>query len=372
MKRKKLRYALIGAGHISQVAVLPSFTHCKSSELSLIVSSDEKKRKVLGAKYKVHVCSPDEFEGYASELGVDVVYIAEPNHLHKEFTLRAAKAGMHVLCEKPMAVNSKECQEMIDACQVNRVKLMIAYRLHFEEATLTAIDLVNRKNKIGDLRLFQSLHSQPTNFPNIRTMPISQGGGPTYDVGVYDINASRYIFQEDPISVFAQSANNGKPPYRDIEEAMSVILKFPEEKLATMLYSFGAADTETMRVVGTKGDLQIDPAYGYVGDKKMKITVEDKSSEKTFHAKDQFAGEIDYFSECVLKNKEPEASGKEGLIDIQIVEAIHESARTGAVIQLNLSTKKVRPNVRLVHNRPPVKNPPKPFHAQAPSRKKAA
>jgi predicted dehydrogenase len=121
---------------------------------------------------------------------------------------------------------------------------------------------------------------------------------------------------------------------------MSVILKFPEEKLATMLYSFGAADTETMRVVGTKGDLQIDPAYGYVGDKKMKITVEDKSSEKTFHAKDQFAGEIDYFSECVLKNKEPEASGKEGLIDIQIVEAIHESARTGAVIQLNLSTKK--------------------------------
>jgi predicted dehydrogenase len=369
----RIRYAVVGLGYISQDAVLPAFKNCEKSELTALVSGDAQKLKVLGDKYGIkNLFSYEQYEECLQSGLVDAVYIALPNHLHRPYTEKAAENGIHVLCEKPMAVTSDECQSMINCCKRNQVKLMIAYRLHFEEANLKAIDLVNRQKRLGDVRMFQSVHSQLTGYPNIRTLPVSQGGGPTFDIGVYDINASRYIFQDEPVSVFAQSANSGKEPFKDIEETMSVILKFPQERLASIIYSFGTSTTDTYRVVGTKGDLQLSPAYSYLGDKSIQLTVNEEVENLSFKARDHFGPEFDYFSECILENKSIEPSGHEGLTDLQIIEAIYKSAQTGKIISLApLQKKKEKPQIKMEKRAPAVEEP-QPFHAQSPSKKEAA
>ena len=141
---------------------------------------------------------------------MDAVYLVLPNHLHREYVVRAAEAGVHVLCEKPMAVTEEDCKAMIEAADANKVKLMIAYRLHFEEANLEAIRLL-KSGKLGNPRIFDSAFSQQVADDNIRvTEPVEKGGGPVYDMGIYCINAARYLFQAEPAAVLASSANNGE------------------------------------------------------------------------------------------------------------------------------------------------------------------
>src|ERR1700722_15183789 len=192
--KKKTRYAVVGLGHLAQVAVLPAFRNTPNSELTAIVSGEDTKRKKLGKKYGLeHVYSYDDYDKALAV--VDAVYLVLPNHLHREYAVRAANAGVHVLCEKPMAVTEEDCKAMIDAANKNAVKLMIAYRLHFEEANLEAIRLA-KAGKLGNLRIFDSAFSQVVVADNIRvTEPVSKGGGPVYDMGTYCINAARYLFQ---------------------------------------------------------------------------------------------------------------------------------------------------------------------------------
>ena len=371
--QRKIRYAVIGLGYIAQNAVLPAFKNTKQSELTALISGDEDKLKVLGKKYRVKNLFKYEDYDQALRSGIfDAVYIALPNEQHAEYTIRAANAGIHVLCEKPMALNTQECLDMITACEENHVLLMIAYRLHFEKTHLTAIQMACDKKTLGDLRIFQSIHSQLSTSHNIRTLPVSKGGGPTYDIGVYDINASRYLFRAEPISVSAQSANGGKPAFKNIEESMSVILRFPGERLASIIYSFGAVDTDTLRVAGTEGELSIDPAYTYHGPKILRYSHGGGASRsRGFKARDHFSPEMDYFSVCILDNKTVEPSGWEGYADIRIVEAILESARTGELVGLPEFTRKDRPVPRLEKTRPPVEVE-RVYHSKAPSKKKAA
>src|SRR4051794_37847345 len=151
---KTIRYAVVGLGHIAQVAVLPAFKHAERSSLTALVSGDATKRKKIGRKYKVpHVYSYEEYGECLANEEVDAVYIALPNDMHCEYTVRAAEAGKHVLCEKPMAVTEDECRRMIAAAEANRVKLMIAYRLHFEEANLKVLEMI-RQGEIGEPRFF--------------------------------------------------------------------------------------------------------------------------------------------------------------------------------------------------------------------------
>src|SRR6187401_889046 len=165
---RPVRYAVVGLGHIAQVAVLPAFAHARrNSKLVAVVSDDRTKRRELTKRYRLeHAFSYAQFEDCLNE--VDAVYIALPNSMHAEYTIRAAKAGVHVLCEKPMAVTVNECQRMIDACKKNGVKLMVAYRLHFEEINLNAIDLI-RKGRIGEPKFFNSSFSMTVRPGNIRT-----------------------------------------------------------------------------------------------------------------------------------------------------------------------------------------------------------
>lgn len=176
--KKVIRYAVVGLGHIAQVAVLPAFAHAKrNSTLVALVSGTQKKLKVLGRRYGVkRLYDYDDVDELFASGDIDAVYIALPNDMHKEYTVKAARAGLHVLCEKPMAVAVRECEEMIRETRKAKVKLMIAYRLHFERANLEAAQLAS-SGKLGDLRYFSSDFSMQVNEGNIRLRPVTAGGG---------------------------------------------------------------------------------------------------------------------------------------------------------------------------------------------------
>lgn len=365
--QRKIRYAVVGQGYISQIAVLPAFTNAtKNSELVAIISDDPVKLKKLSKTYGVaYTGSYDDYDTLLKSGEVDAVYIALPNHMHCEYTLRAARAGIHVLCEKPMAVTDAECKKMIQACEKHQVKLMIAYRLHFEKANLSAIKLV-QSGRIGVPRIFNSVFTmQVRDEDNIRLRK-ETGGGPLYDIGIYCLNAARYLFRAEPIEVFAFTANNKQQRFHEVEEMASAVLRFPGERLATFSCSFGAADVSVYDVVGSKGHLRVDPAYEMADDLKYKVTVNGKSRERVFTMRDQFAPQLLYFSDCILRDATPEPSGREGRIDVSIINALYKSAKTGRPVSLEALKKDALPTLNQEQSRPAVKKP-KLIHVDKPS-----
>ena len=327
-----IRYGIIGLGHIAQVAMLPAFAHARrNSRLTALVSDDPKKRGLVGRKYRIDkTYGYDDYDACLEE--VDAVYIALPNSMHAEYTIRAAEAGVHVLCEKPMAVTADECERMIEACRAHRTKLMIAYRLHFEEINLAVIDLV-RKNRIGSPKFFNSSFSLTVREGDIRTDK-ELGGGTLYDIGVYCINAARHIFRAEPKEVMAISVNSGSSKLAEIDESTGALMRFDGERVAAFVTSFNAADVGSYRIVGTKGQIRVDPAYEYAEGLSYELTLDGKTTRKKIGKRDQFAPELLYFSDCILRDRDPEPSGEEGLQDVRIVTALYESAETGKAVQL--------------------------------------
>lgn len=354
---RQIAYAVVGLGHIAQAAVLPAFGHAgENSKLVALVSGDPEKQEKLARKYKVGVYGYDDFERCVQENGVEAVYIALPNSMHAEFTERAARLGLHVLCEKPMATTVEQSQRMIAACEDANVKLMIAYRLHFEEANLRAVEAV-RNGEIGEPRVFSSTFSFQVATDNIRTQR-AMGGGVLWDIGVYCLNAARYLFRAEPIEVFAYTAGGRDARFLETEEAASVVLRFPGDRLATFTASFGAAATAKYQLLGTDGQLEMNNAYEYQG--PLELTVTDKKGKRrTLKTKgrDQFAPELVYFSRCILENRRPEPDGYEGLADVRIIEAAYESAQTDRPIKLEQVQKRLRPTGDQVMNKPAVDEP---------------
>jgi predicted dehydrogenase len=367
---KTIRYAVVGLGHISQNALLPSFKNAKNSELAALVTGDAKKRKELADIYELDpgsTFSYEQFDECLASRKIDAVYIGLPNHLHFDYTLRAAKAGVHVLCEKPMAVDERECEQMIEACGNAGVKLMIAYRLHFEPANLEAVQIAS-SGKLGDLRIFTSSFSQQTQGDNVRLKePESRGGGSLYDMGVYCINAARYLFRDEPIEVTAAAANNGELRFRGSPEMTSAVLRFPEERLATFVTSFGAASLSEYTLLGTDGWLRLSPAYDYQIPLALELAIgEDEPKRKKFRKHDQFGPELTYFSACILNDREPEPSGLEGLCDVRVIRAIQKAAETQKPVRLEPIAKPERPSKvqQITH---PAVEPPELIHASSPS-----
>jgi glucose-fructose oxidoreductase len=355
---QKIRYAVVGLGYIAQIAVLPAFKHAsKNSQLAALVSDDPEKLRTLSEEYSVkRTASYDEYDDFLRSGEIDAVYIALPNHLHAEYTIRAADAGIHVLCEKPMAVTTEECIRMIESAEQNDIKLMIAYRLHFEKANLKAVEIV-KSGKLGVPRFFDSTHSMQVKEGNIRLVDESQGGGPVYDIGIYSLNAARMMFRDEPDEVFAFRAKGESPRFKDADEMTTAVLRFPNDRLAAFTCSFGAADTSMYRIIGTEGDLRVEPAFEYAGDLVHHLTQQGKTRKRTFKKRDQFAPEIEYFSDCILRNKKPEPSGEEGLIDVQIIQAIFESSRTGSAIPIEPIRKQRRPEPDQDIQKPAIDKP---------------
>lgn len=371
-----IRYAVVGLGYISQVAILPAFKNVKNSKLVALVSGDRRKRKLLGTKYKVpFLYDYSDYEKCLKSGNIDAVFIALPNHLHHEYAIKAAQAGIHVLCEKPMAVTSQQCWEMIEASDAGKVKLMVAYRLHFDKPNLFSVEL--GRGSIGKLKVFESFFSMPVKAKNIRTLPRHMGGGPLYDIGIYCINASRYLFQAEPEEVISASFNTSKvsqantPEFQNIDETFSIILRFPGERCAQFVCSFGCADVSEFRLVGTKGHLYLENAYQYSEERLMKLKIGEKSVSKKFKPTDQFGPELIYFSDCILKDKIPEPSGYEGLADIKIIEAIFQSADQKSAVRISEVKKGERPDMRQIMEKQAVERPSL-VHAEEPSKEEAA
>lgn len=365
--KKRIRYAVVGAGNIAQVAVLPAFVHThENSELAAIVSNDPLKRAALGKRYRVATGSYDELETLIERERIEALYLALPNQLHRSFTERAVRTKVHVLCEKPMAMRSEDCVAMIDACEAADLRLMIAYRLHFDEANLRAIAIV-RAGRIGEPRYFSAEFSQQVRPGNIRTRAAT-GGGALFDLGIYCVNAARFLFQAEPITVLGQQATSMTDErFGAVDEMTTGVLRFPGTRFAQFTASQGAADMDSLRIVGTEGELRLEPAFGYASDPLLSVKVAGKTEQKRFRVGDQFGPEILYFSDCILRRVRPEPSGMEGLADVRVLEAIARSARTGARVSLDPFDPGARPGLSQRIRKPAVPAPPL-VRAPSPSR----
>jgi len=350
--KEQVRYAVVGAGNIAQVAVLPAFAHAEeNSRLVAVISGDSEKRRVLRERYELELDGNyDELESVLERGQIDAVYLATPNAHHRDFALRAAAQGVHVLCEKPLAPSTEDCRKMVDACAAREVKLMVAYRLHFEEATLAALDVV-RSGRIGEPRLFSAFFTHVVRGGDIRRDP-DEAGGASYDLGVYCINAARNLFDAEPISVMADMVE------RDgVDDTTTVLLRFPRQQMAQFCVSNSVAGVSSYRIAGTEGDLRVEPAFEYVGELEHHLTIGEETKSRSFRKGDQFAPELRYFSDCILNDREPEPSGEEGWCDVRVVEAILESARTQRPVTLAAHQRQRRPGLAQGDHAPPIKKP---------------
>jgi predicted dehydrogenase len=340
--KRQVGYAVVGLGHISQHAVLPAFAHAKNTRLVAVISSDEEKRKKVGKRYRCDAYGYEDLELCLARPDIDAVYIGEPNDKHAEFVLRCAKAGVHVLCEKPLAVSEEECRRMINACDEAGVRLMTAYRLHFEPANLEVVKLIEQ-GKIGELRYFSSTFAYQIKPGNVRTNA-ERGGGAIWDLGVYCINAARYLFRADPVEIFALPLLRPKDPrFEEVHEGMSVLLKFEGERTAQFTVSFGSATQCDYRIVGTKGYIELSNAYEYEAVRELKLVTGERTAKRKLKATDQFAPELIAFARAILEGTVLEPDGEEGLRDVRIIVAALKSVREGRPLNLSWPAPRRRP-----------------------------
>ena len=349
--------AVIGQGFFAQDAILPAIEQLDDIELSALVSGSQRKLDELGERYRVKTrVHYDQLDTLLASGHVDAVYIATPNDLHAQLTVIAARHGVHVLCENPMAPTDVECLQMIRACEHKHVKLMIAYRLHFESANMVAVELA-RGGEIGEARVFGSTFTQQVREGNVRLQP-RRGEGPLYDAGIYAINAARYLFRTEPVEVTALRFASRDARFTAVDEACAVTLRFPNDCVAQFACSFGAHDRSHFELIGTEGVITLNNAYDYAKRQVMNVEGRHGPRSRTFEVRDQVAAELEYFARCVYQDKEPEPSGWEGLADIRIIQAALVSARFGRTVPIDPLPRISRPDLGLAINVEPHPRPP--------------
>jgi predicted dehydrogenase len=361
-----VRFAVVGLGNFAQTAVLPAFANAgDKAKLAALVTGDVEKAAKLSRKYKVPAYSYDDYEGLLHSGQIEAVYIVVPNSEHRTYAEPAARAGVHVLCEKPLAYSVEDAQAIVCTCHKHKVRLMTAYRLHFEEGNLAAIEAAH-SGEIGEARLFTSVHTMQIAPENIR-VDLSLGGGPLEDIGIYCLNAARYIFKAEPEEVTAFAVRGKDRRFKEVPEAVSATLRFPKDRLATFLCGFGETKVSEYQVIGTEGILKMNPAFTWNADIEQTVSHKEKSKTSTFKHRDQVAAEIGYFSDCIRQNKKPEPSGQEGLLDVRIIDALRRSYLGHRTIKLRPLAKKKRPHPGQSIKRSPAKKPA-PVKAPSPSK----
>ncbi len=323
----KVRYAVVGAGWISQGAFMPGVAHTGNSEMTAIVTGDEEKAQALGKRYGIE--NTYHYDAYLAALDsgqFDAIYVALPNWQHREFTVPALERGIHVLLEKPMATSEDDCRAIQAAADSTGAKLLIAYRLHFEPATLEAIRMV-RAGGLGKARLFTSAFSQHVAKSNHRAKH-GFWAGPVADLGPYPINACRNLFGAEPTEAMAWGLRHKEFGF-DFDDTVSVLLRFPGDRMAQFTVAYGLNAHNHYRIHGTDGDLLVQPGFMFPGPLKHTLTMGETTTERSFPAVDQFGGETQYFSDCILHDRPVEPDGEEGLLDVRVVAAIGRALETG-------------------------------------------
>ncbi|MCR5889038.1 Gfo/Idh/MocA family oxidoreductase [Hymenobacter sp. J193] len=338
---KRVGYALVGLGHLTLEELLPAFGECKKSKPVALVSGSPEKLKKVAAQYgiKPESCySYQDYEKLKDNPEVHAIYIVLPNSLHAEYVIRGAKTGKHILCEKPMANSARECELMIDACKKANVKLMVAYRIQYEPYNRQVRQMI-RDAKFGKVKYIQTQNSQSSANPDHwRHKKALAGGGALPDIGLYCLNTSRFVLGTEPTEVFAYSHSTpGNPLFKEVEEMMSWQMRFPDGVIVNCITHYNTHDSRFYRVNAERGWLHLDNAYAYQGQRLQTSHAEGKvkiQNQITLPTKNQFAAEMDHFSECILENKQPHTPGEEGLQDHRIMEAIYQSAREGRPVKL--------------------------------------
>ncbi len=338
----RVGYAVVGLGRIAVGRVLPALQKAKRSRVVSLVSGDRAKAGKLARQYGVRdaaVLDYASFDRIAADPAIEVVFIALPNSQHAEFTIRAARAGKHVLCEKPMATSVRDCERMIEACDKVGVKLMIAYRSQFEPNSRRIVKWV-REGRLGPLQELVSANSQNMGDPaQWRLKRALAGGGPLPDVGIYCINAARFLSGEEPFEVAGTVHQpKGDPRFTEVEASVQFVLRFPSGFVATCSSSYAAHKSQFLRLTGTLASVDMNPAYAYQGVRMELHRVEqdeDVVERPQIAEADQFERELDAMSRSIRENTRPHAPGEEGLADQRIVEAIYRAAATGRTVKLD-------------------------------------
>ena len=328
---KKLGYAIVGLGGYGLGIIIPQFKNCQHSKLVALVSGDAAKAKRVAAEHGVPETGIYDYKSYdklKDNPDVDVIYICLPVFMHAEYTVRGAAAGKHILCEKPMALSSAECETMIAASKKAGKKLMIGYRSHFEPHNLEAIRLA-RAGAIGKLRYFRSEHGFMTSGTSSwRLKKALSGGGSLMDIGIYALQAARYMTGEEPVAVYAkETTDRSDPRFREVEDMIEFQLEFPSGVIGSCMSMYSANQNHIL-LMGEKGRIELEPGTGYSG---QRMWVGDGRTNEVKPppgpGATQWAGQLDHMSQCVSKNREPIVPGEEGLRDMRIIEAIYKSAR---------------------------------------------
>jgi predicted dehydrogenase len=330
---RKIGYCIVGLGRISMNQFMPGILKSKYSRVTAVVSGHRPKAERIAAQYRVpskNIYNYQNYDAIADNKDIDAVYIALPNGMHAEYTIRAAKAGKHVLCEKPMCNTVAEAEQMIAACRNAKRKLMIAYRCHYESTNLKAVQLI-REGQLGSIQSIESgfgFNIRPGEWRLNRKLA---GGGPLMDVGIYSLNACRYLTGEEPVSVKAVSSvvdHDGR--FREVEENVSWTMKFPSGAVAACNTTYGAGLVGFFRVHGSKGVLEVDPAFFYDG-QYLRAQIGGEKIDELNPQKDpyQFTAEADHFAQCIEEDKEPKTPGEEGLRDMKLIARIYQSCQAG-------------------------------------------
>ncbi len=339
---RKVGWAIVGLGKLALEEIMPAFAECHSSEPVALVSGHPDKARKVAAAYGIKPEAIFDYESYdrlAEDKRVEVIYIVLPNSMHADFTIRGLRAGKHVLCEKPMAVNVAECENMIAEAKKADRQLGVAYRLHSEPLNRKVMELCAAK-AFGKIKTFESSNCQDVKPPNIRLSgPL--GGGPVGDLGVYSINAARYVTGEEPVEVTAfahQPADD--PRFREVPESVVFTLRYPSGVLANCNCSFGSSRSERYRVICADGWIEMAPAFSYRGLRlrtqrgAAKGAKQVENAELRIEQVDHFAAEMDHFSEVVRDGTQLRTPGEMGLADMRIVTAIADAARTGRAVKI--------------------------------------
>ncbi len=337
---RPLGYAIVGLGTYGLNVIIPQFANCTHSRLAAVVSGEPAKAQRVAAEYKLparSIYSYETFDSIRNNPDVDIVYVCLPNSMHAEYTIRAAKAGKHVMCEKPMAISVAECEAMIAACKQANRKLMIGYRCHFEPFNLEAMRLA-KTGAAGKIRYVRTEHGFVQRSPEAwRLKRALAGGGSLMDMGVYSLQAARYMTNEEPIAVTARESTDRRDPrFTEVEDMIEWTLEFPSGVIAGC-QSMYSANQNHILLMGDTGRIELEPATRYDGNRMWtgKDGREQEITPPPGPAKTQFAGQLDHLAQCIRSGQEPIVSGEEGLRDMRIVEAIYRSAREGRTIRLD-------------------------------------
>ncbi len=332
---RRIGYCPVGLGRISVDHFMPGLLQSQHGKVTGLVSGSPDKARKLAAQYGVPATSIYTYEQYdriRDNPAIDAVYIGLPNSMHAEYTIRAAKAGKHVLCEKPMCTSVEDARAMIAACEAAQKKLMIAYRCQLEPVNLKAIALI-RSGAIGQVQAIESANGFNIRAGEWRLNKQLAGGGPLMDVGVYSLNASRYLTGEEPQVLSAYSSvidRDGR--FNEVEENLGWTMKFPSGIVTSCNTTYGANMDGYYKVHGSKGVIELSPAFGYDGI-HLRAQVakaggghDDIDMPTPLKDPQQFTLEGDYFADCIFNDKPVKMSGQEGLRDMELMTQIYRAA----------------------------------------------